>query len=125
MASIGKAILLGFLIWLVPFVVAVAIFPIRESWRALFESIMPVTLTAVVVLCSLLYFRKVHSQFFKEGVLLGVIWFGLSVLIDLPLFSAGPMEMSFLEYFGDIGLTYLIIPLITTGIGAALAWKKV
>ena len=125
MASIGKAILLGFVIWLVPFVVAFAIFPIRESWRALFESIMPVTLAAVVVLCSLLYFRKVHSKFFKEGVLLGVIWFGLSVLIDLPLFSAGPMEMSLLEYFGDIGLTYLIIPTVTIGLGAALARKKV
>jgi hypothetical protein len=29
------------------------------------------------------------------------------------------MQMSLVEYTGDIGLTYLIIPIVTTGIGVA------
>lgn len=33
----------------------------------------------------------------------------------------GPMQMSVLEYLADIGLTYLIVPATTTGIGAAVA----
>ena len=43
MTSVRKAVLFGFLIWLIPFVVAFIIFPLRESSRPLFESIMPVT----------------------------------------------------------------------------------
>ncbi len=39
--SLPKALLFGFLLWLIPFLVAFLIFPIRLSTPALFESIMP------------------------------------------------------------------------------------
>lgn len=45
MVSSGRAIFYGFLIWLIPFIVAFVIFPLRESARPLFESIMPVAVT--------------------------------------------------------------------------------
>jgi hypothetical protein len=37
MTSLRKALLLGLVVWLVPFVVACCIFPLKESWRPLFE----------------------------------------------------------------------------------------
>ncbi len=49
MAAKGKAVLYGFLIWLTAFVVAFLIFPLRESSRPLFESIMPVVVTLATV----------------------------------------------------------------------------
>jgi len=45
MKKYSKVVLFGFFIWLIPFVVSFLIFPIRESQRALFESIIPVVVT--------------------------------------------------------------------------------
>jgi hypothetical protein len=119
MTSWRKAILFGFLVWLVPFVAAIVISPLRESWRSLFESIMPVVLSAAVGLLSLVYFGSVKARWLREGLLLGVLWFALSVLIDLPLMLGPPLNMPFLEYVADIGVTYLMIPIITTAMAAA------
>jgi len=119
MTSLRRALLLGLLVWLVPFVVAVCIFPLKESQRLLFESIMPVTLAAVVTGCALLYFRKVPSPPMREGLQLGLIWWAISVAIDLPLMLSPPIRMPPLEYAADIGLTYLMIPILTLGIAAA------
>jgi hypothetical protein len=113
--------LLGFLVWLIPFIVAFLIYPIRTSSRALFESIMPVVLTICVVLFSIFYFKKVKTNFFKEGVLLGIIWFVISLVIDLMmLMPESPMKMSFTDYMMDIGLTYIIILTICIGFGYLL-----
>jgi hypothetical protein len=121
MVSFRKAALLGLAVWAVPFVVAWTIYPIHESWRALFESIMPVVIAATVVFLGLVYFRTVTRGCLREGALLGAVWFAISFVIDLFMFSGGPMRMGFMEYVGDVGLTYLMIPLITTGLGAARA----
>ena len=117
MKSPPKAVIFGFIVWLVPFVVSVIIFPLRTSLLALFESIMPVVVTICVVLFSILYFKELEAGFFKEGVILGIIWFVICIVLDLLLFMWGPMKMTFPYYMADIGLTYLIIPLITVGFG--------
>jgi hypothetical protein len=80
-----KIFLFGFLIWLIPFVVSIIIFPFHQSNRPLFESIMPVTVTLCVVVFAILYFKKINA---------------------------------------DIGLTYLIMPTITVGMGWVLNGKR-
>lgn len=123
MKSWGKALLYGFCVWLIPFVVAIVISPLRASHRPLFESLMPVAVTASVVVFAVLYLRKLQGSYLREGVFLGALWFLVSVGIDLPMTTAGPMKMSFTEYMMDIGLTYLIIPTVTVGMGYLLTRK--
>lgn len=120
MKSIKKMLLYGFLIWLIPFVTAFSIYSIHESNRILFESIMPVVITICVVSFAYLYFKNVDKSFFKEGLLIGIIWFTICIAIDLPMFMQGPMKMTFSNYIMDIGLTYLIIPIIIFGFGYLL-----
>lgn len=118
MKSLKKTLLYGFLIWLIPFIVAFLIFPIRESNRPLFESIMPIAVTACAVVFSILYFKKLETEFLKEGILIGAVWFLISLIIDLMMFlPESPMHMDFIPYMMDIGLTYMIIPIITIGFG--------
>lgn len=119
MKSISKAIAYGLCVWAVPFIVAMSIYPLRENDRPLFESIMPVTLTISAVIFAVLYFNDVELNFFKEGIELGLVWFIICVAIDLLMFMWGPMEMTFIDYMKDIGLTYLLIPAITIGMGYA------
>ena len=119
-----KLVGFGFLIWLIPFLVSFVIFPLRNTNRPLFESIMPVVLVLTVMIISVLYFKKIEKDSLKEGVITGVLWFVLSLVIDLMLFlPASPMQMNFSDYMMDIGLTYLIILMIPIGIGALVNKK--
>jgi hypothetical protein len=85
---------------------------------------MPVTVAVVVVVFALLYFSKVKTGFAKEGLLLGILWLLISVLIDLPLMLNPPINMTLVEYAADIGLTYAIMPTITTGMGLAIVGSR-
>jgi len=119
-----KLVGFGFFIWLIPFLVSFVIFPLRNTNRPLFESIMPVVLVLTVMIISVLYFKKIEKESLKEGVITGVLWFVLSLVIDLMLFlPASPMQMNFSDYMMDIGLTYLIILMIPIGIGALVNKK--
>ena len=117
MKSLKTALVFGFFIWLIPFLVSMLIFPIRTNDRPLFESIMPVVVTLSTVFLLIAYFKKIDTHFLREGIVLGILWFVVSIVIDLSMFMWGPMQMSFTDYMKDIGLTYLIIPSITIGCG--------
>jgi uncharacterized membrane protein YoaK (UPF0700 family) len=119
MASWRRAIGYGLLVWLIPFAVAFSISSIKESWRSLFESVMAVTVAVVVVAFASLYFRRAPHPSVAEGVKLGLLWMAISIAIDLPLMLSPPISYSPSEYFADVGLTYLMMPAITIGIGLA------
>lgn len=123
MKSWGRAVGLGLLVWLVPFVIAFLAFPLREPARPLFESIMAVAVTATAVVFGLAYLGRVDGGWVRQGLVVGLLWLAISVLIDAPLMLvAGPMKMSVGDYLADIGLTYLCIPAVTWGLGLARAW---
>ncbi len=120
MKSWGRAIGLGVMVWLVPFAVAFLVFPLHESSRPLFESIMAVAVTGTAVAFGLLYLMQVEAGGVGEAIRLGVLWFLIAMTIDAPLMLlGGPMKMSFGQYMADIGVTYLCIPLVTLCIGIA------
>jgi hypothetical protein len=117
MKSIKLSLIYGFLLWLIPFIIAFMIYPLKKSGSPLFETIMTVTLTLCVVLFSILYFKKLNTGFVLESIKLGILWFVISVVMDLLMFMWGPMKMTFSAYMADIGLTYLIYPIVTVGFG--------
>ncbi|MDP3065819.1 MAG: hypothetical protein Q8N08_03695 [Methanobacteriaceae archaeon] len=112
-----KIVLYGLGVWVVPFLVSFIIYPLKQSGNPLFESLMAVVITATVVLLILLYFKPLENHFLKEGVLIGWAWLIISIAVDLLFFTGGPMAMSLTVYTADIGVTYLIIPLVTVGMG--------
>jgi len=109
--------LFGFLIWILPFMVSFLIFGFHEDYRPLFESIMAVTVTLVIVIFSILYFTKPDKGYLKEGIIIGIIWMMICLFIDLIIMVLleSPMQMPIGDYMMDIGVTYLIIPVITIG----------
>ena len=120
MKSIKKVLLYGFLVWLIPFIISFLIFPLKSSNRVLWESIMPIVIAAITVTFAVLYLNTLERSFLKEAVLVGVIWLTISLILDLLLFMEGPMKMPFVDYIFDIGLTYVLIPIITIGFGYLL-----
>lgn len=105
------------MVWLIPFAVAFAIFPIHGSDRIFFESIMPVVVVLATVIFAVLYGKQVKGVVLEEWVRLGILWVAVSVAVDLLMFSWDQMKMSLVDYFKDIGFTYFMISIITAGFG--------
>ena len=121
MRSIWREIAFAFFSWLLPFVFAVCIFPLKASHTALFDTLMGVALAASTVLLGCLYLRRAGERYVAHGVRIGVEWVAANLLLDGLMFSGGPMKMSLSDYAMDIGLAYLAIPAITIGLGCAAA----
>lgn len=108
----------GIAAWLAPFLFSFVLFPIRQSDRALFESLITVIGVAVAVAASLLFFRRAEDVGPATGMAVGLAWAVISLLFDLPIFL-GVFHMTLPDYAADIALTYLAFPLIAGGIAAA------
>lgn len=122
--SLRVALVYGFLLWLIPFAAAMTLFSIRNSDRIFFETIMPVVITITVVVLSYLYFKNTSGAYLKEGIVIGILWLAMSIVFDLSMFTWGPMAMSLIDYLKDIGITYLVYPTVTIGIGYLMETKQ-
>ncbi len=121
-----RNVLYGFLAWLIPFV-ASFFFYSREGKLTidifLFKSIMIVigSFSAAILLIS--YFKNIKNDYLKEGIIVGLVWFGINIVLDLLILI--PMSgMSIMGYFMQIGLSYLAIPAMSIAVGTSLENKK-
>jgi hypothetical protein len=121
-----KAVLFGILAWLIPFLLSFFFYS-RDGGLLIdiffFKTIMIVVGSIVAAFLLVLYFKKIEKNYFKEGVYVGIVWFFLNVVLDLIILI--PMSGMFLDaYFTQIGLRYLVMPVMTIMIGAVLDNKK-
>jgi hypothetical protein len=126
MKKIGKIILFGILVWLIPFIVSFffvnqdGTFRIEETF---FKTIMIVVGSLVGVKLMVCYFKKIDKNYLKEGILIGLVWLAINWIIDLIFVFAEFFPMTVGEYFTDIGFRYLVIPIFSIGMGYILNWK--
>jgi uncharacterized membrane protein YpjA len=116
---------LGFLSWLIPFAVSLLFFkPGGETIvpYATFKCIM--TVTGAISGCYLLYryFCKVNHDYITNGVIVGLSWFLINILLD-SLILIPMMKTGFVDYFMSIGLSYFTIPAISITIAFLLKRK--
>lgn len=117
-----KNIKLGFLSWLLPFALSFVFYkPSGELTISydLFKSLMIVL--GSITGCFLLfrYFKFVGKDFIKQGVLVGISWFLINIVLD-TLILLPMMGESFSNYFISIGLRYTVIPAISITMGYLL-----
>ena len=121
-----KNVLYGFLAWLIPFVISIFFYTQEGGLRIdifLFKTIMIVvgTISAAFLLVS--YFKKIETDFLREGIIVGIVWFGVNIILDLIILI--PMSgMAIPDYFTQIGLRYIAMPAMSIAVGASLANKK-
>ncbi len=116
----------GVIIWLVPFVLSFLFY--RPDGTLVidiffFKTIMIVAGSLIGVCMAVKYFRQVKKDYLNAGITIGLAWFLISIVLDLAVLV--PMSgMAIVPYFTEIGLRYLIIPIITVGMGYLLESKK-
>lgn len=120
-----KNVFYGFLAWLIPFAASLFFYSKKGLMIDihLFKSIMIVvgSISGAILLIS--YFKKISAAYLREGVMVGIVWFGINILLDLLILL--PMSgMSMADYFTQIGLRYLVMPAMSISVGKSLANRE-
>lgn len=116
------AIINGVLLWLIPFLAAFPIFPMKDNNPFLFHSILGIVAVTTCIILILHYFKKTGENSVKEGFYLGSIWLAINLALDLPIFLL-IFQMPIGSYFSEIGLGYILYPVLTTGFSLATKSK--
>lgn len=118
--STGKVLLFGFLTWLIPFVVSVPLVgrggqPILPT--GMFKSLM-IVIGSAVGAWLLVRVSRQRPSLTHAGLVVGLLWLAINVGLDLLILV--PMtKMSLPDYFGEIALRYLVIPIMAVAVDAA------
>lgn len=110
-----KIIIFGLLIWLIPTIISFLISYLNIL--SLFDIIVAVVVAATVIGFSYLYFKDIDGNFVREGIIIGVIWVLVSIILDLVLIIVGVTKLSLANYVIYVAPVYIIIPAITIGFG--------
>jgi len=111
-----RAVLLGLLSWLIPFVASIPLFPLKQVNAPVFEAAMTLVLLLTAGGLFRFYFRG-RTFSVGEAVLVGAIWVVFNLVLDYPMFSYGPMKMAASKYYSEIGVDYLIYPVFAVAAG--------
>ena len=109
----------GFLTWLIPFIVSFLFFtpngtPLIDI--TFFKSIMTVLGCLVGVLLLIQSFTKIKTNYLKESIRIGLIWFLMNIVLDL-IFLLPLGKLTLMDYITQIGIRYINIPIISIGMG--------
>jgi hypothetical protein len=104
-----RAVLLGILSWLIPFVISFLAMHLRKSNAPLFSTLMYLVVLLAAGALLARYFRD-RPVLVREALIVGTLWFVMNLIFDFPMFAFGPMRMTALAYYSEIGLAYLAFP---------------
>ncbi|MBP1928103.1 hypothetical protein J2741_000650 [Methanolinea mesophila] len=112
----------GFLSWLIPFLVSIPFYSVQGTLLVdvfLFKSIMIVVGSVVGTLLMVWLFLRIREGYLMEGILIGFTWPVINWVMDgLILLPMSGMDVS--AYFAQIGIRYLVIPVISVSMGYVL-----
>ncbi|NLV26108.1 MAG: hypothetical protein GXY48_02915 [Methanomicrobiales archaeon] len=107
----GKTILSGILIWLVPFLVAIPFYSPEGALQVdvhFFKTVMIITGGLIGALFLILLFKEIPRDYKRNGWIIGITWLIINWILDAGILL--PLNgMDILTYFGQIGLRYLMI----------------
>ena len=113
-----KIWMFGLLSWLIPFIASLAFFDSSGTVtiaQPLFKSLMVVIGGGVGAALLVFVFRRIPATL-KSGLVIGSLWLAINLLLDLAVLV--PLSgSSVADYFQDIGLRYLMIPIMAVAVG--------
>ncbi|HME12240.1 MAG TPA: hypothetical protein VKF79_05230 [Candidatus Acidoferrum sp.] len=120
-----KVALYGFLTWFVPFMISFFFFG-RDGKVlipiGLMKSIM-VVVGAATGACFLVLLFRVVAPTKHQALAVGMLWLVLNLGLDL-LILVPVSKIGVADYFAEIGLRYLLIPIMCVAIGATAIDKR-
>lgn len=120
-----RILLFGILTWLIPFVFSIPFYSkegVPQINIFFLKSLLIVVgaLTGSVFL--ILAFKKINENYFVKSSVIGLVWLSINWLLDI-LILIPLAQMTLEDYFLQIGIRYLIIPISSITIGIVLRAK--
>lgn len=103
-------------LWGFMFAVTSALYPLSIGDPVLFGSIRVVVLAFATTASAMLYLRGVQAHFARRAAIVAATWTTTCVVFDLVVLAMEPPRFGIVEYFRQIGVTYLVIPAIVFGL---------
>ena len=120
-----RSTLLGLASWAIPFIASFLFFSRTGELtvpRELFKSLMVLTGGASGAVLLIAAFRNVTPNV-RSGIALGFYWLGINIALDLGTLVA-VMHMDVNLYFIDIGLRYVMLPIMAAAMGVIGAQER-
>jgi hypothetical protein len=119
-SSLWRRRLAGALLtWLVPFLAAVPFYGKNGALLIdlpLFKSLMIVISALTAAILFVWFFRAVGTGYTREALITGFLWLGANWTLDLVVL-VGLLGMPPADYTAQIGVRYLMIPVLVTATG--------
>jgi len=119
-----KIVYYGIFVWVIPSLITVTLSFFSGDMN-IFEIISAVSIAVTAIAFSYIYLNGIKSNFIKEGVLIGITWLVISIVLDLLLIIAGITQLSIINYAMYVAPLYIIIPAITIGLGLYLNQNEI
>jgi hypothetical protein len=113
----------GLLVWLIPFLVSVPFYSPQGQPLCdlqVIKSVLIVVGATVGALLALWYLKDIKADFVREGAVLGIAWFIINTALDILVLVYLLQGMDLATWAGQIGIRYLLMPVMTTAMGAAM-----
>lgn len=110
-----KIIGYGFIVWLIPTLITLSVSYLNVL--SFFDVISAIAIAVTVIIFSYLYFKDIHAHFTKEGVIIGLVWLVISIVLDIALIFLGITQLTLTAYAINVAPLYIIIPAVTIGFG--------
>ncbi|MGN0094397.1 MAG: hypothetical protein ACI37V_08130 [Methanobrevibacter sp.] len=112
MKKIG--VIYGFLTWIVTITL---ILMSHNSNPYIFNIILDIIITVLSLILGINYLKSFKKDFLKEALVFGILIFIINVVLDQFYYDAVGLPMNLIEYMLNVGLIYLVYPIIIGFIG--------
>ena len=134
MVRLRRALPYGAGIWVCLVVVSLVLLPLEDASEAVHESLKSCALVAIVLAFTVRRLSRPdpadrpvpadRPPGMVDGLVTGLVWAAVAVLLDLGLFLLGAFNIGLGAYFADVASSYLVIP-VTTAIVAGYLTPRV
>jgi hypothetical protein len=107
-------VIYGFLTWIVTITL---ILMSHNSNPYIFNIILDIIITVLSLILGINYLKSFKEDFLKEALVFGILIFIINVVLDQFYYNAVGLPMNFIEYMLNVGLIYLVYPIIIGFIG--------
>ena len=106
--KILKILGFGFLVWLIPTLVTLSVSYINIM--SYYDVISSVAIAVTVIVFAHLYFMDLNKNYVQAGIITGIVWLVISIVLDIVLIFLGINKVTLMEYMIYMASIYIIIP---------------
>lgn len=116
--KLKKAIIFGILIWLITYILTSILNPIFTDNLPNINIVVPITIIIVTGFFGILYIREIDENEVMEGILAGIIFVIIDIILDYTIFILPNRPALIVEDFTVHAISMFVIILsITTFLG--------